>query len=929
MARLPIVNGDDGTWGDILIDFLSVSLNGDGTIKTGALAGKADDSAVVHTTGNETVAGIKTFSSSPVVPTPTLGTQSANKTYVDGAVTAGAPDATTTNKGIVQLTGDLAGTAASPTVPGLATKQTLNANLTTIAGLSPANDDILQRRAGAWTNRTPAQFKTDLVLAKADVALGNVDNTSDANKPVSTAQATADALRVLKAGDTMTGALAITIATAAYALAINNGTTGNGITTALGTATNFAFNAAVTGDSFGRYSVDAAGKTLWGSGTLTGDTNLYRSAAGTLKTDGTFNAVTALQVNGVNVLTTATGDSTRVLKAGDTMTGALAMVTATATNSVLTANVTGDTFQRFTMDANGKLSWGTGTAAASAFLTRTGSGSFGLAGSDNGGLLGIGNSSSTGAATLQLYGGGGGANQDSIFSWFKAGTETWRDYLLGTADTRRYFRDMVNARMHITLTPGATATTSTTNISSNMTVDGGVAIAGSTTVNNQLTVTSGGAIGAQINGGVIRVYDPTLAYRSDIQMSAAGASFNSVTGSNGNLLPMIISASDHTWNVSTASVRALALSSTGVLSFGTTGDTNLYRSAASTLKTDGTFNAVTALQVNGVNVLTTGDTTRVLKAGDTMSGALAVTIAAAGYALALTNSSAGHGLSIGLGAATNLAYFAAVTGDSFGRYSVDASGKTSWGSGALAVDTNLYRSAANTLKTDNSLMITTRMAVGGTALDANVDLTSAKNITDPTAAQTGISSTKQTIITSNNAQTSVALASLQSTSANAFNYTGALRGTYSQIQFAGTGTASLVSGEEAILYNVGAGTITDGSAVTATIQNLNAAGIISNAYGLKVQLPFNTGTMTNTYGVYVGDITTGTQTNQAYGVYVSDANARNFFAGPVSFAGTTGFNGTAPAAKPTVTGSRGGNAALASLLTALAGTGLITDSTTA
>lgn len=44
-------------------------------------------------------------------------------------------------------------------------------------------------------------------LAKADVGLGNVDNTSDVNKPVSTAQAAADALRVLKAGDTMTGSL--------------------------------------------------------------------------------------------------------------------------------------------------------------------------------------------------------------------------------------------------------------------------------------------------------------------------------------------------------------------------------------------------------------------------------------------------------------------------------------------------------------------------------------------------------------------------------------------------------------------------------------------------------------------------------------------------------------------------------------------------
>lgn len=45
--------------------------------------------------------------------------------------------------------------------------------------------------------------------------------------------------------------------------------------------------------------------------------------------------------------------------------------------------------------------------------------------------------------------------------------------------------------------------------------------------------------------------------------------------------------------------------------------------------------------------------------------------------------------------------------------------------------------------------------------------------------------------------------------------------------------------------------------------------------------------------------------------------------------GNVGFNNTPPAAKPTVTGSRGGNAALASLLAALAAMGLITDGTSA
>lgn len=49
--------------------------------------------------------------------------------------------------------------------------------------------------------------------------------------------------------------------------------------------------------------------------------------------------------------------------------------------------------------------------------------------------------------------------------------------------------------------------------------------------------------------------------------------------------------------------------------------------------------------------------------------------------------------------------------------------------------------------------------------------------------------------------------------------------------------------------------------------------------------------------------------------------------GTLAVTGNSGFNGASPLAKPTVSGSRGGNAALASLITALANYGLITDGT--
>ncbi len=45
--------------------------------------------------------------------------------------------------------------------------QPLDADLTAIAGLTPTNDDVLQRKGGAWVNRTIAQLLTDLNVSGA------------------------------------------------------------------------------------------------------------------------------------------------------------------------------------------------------------------------------------------------------------------------------------------------------------------------------------------------------------------------------------------------------------------------------------------------------------------------------------------------------------------------------------------------------------------------------------------------------------------------------------------------------------------------------------------------------------------------------------------------------------------------------------------
>ncbi len=62
------------------------------------------------------------------------------------------------------------------------------------------------------------------------------------------------------------------------------------LTTVLQSSSNYGFATAVTGDLSYRLQILASGTIQWGSGGAGGwDVNLYRSAAGVIKTDGTFN----------------------------------------------------------------------------------------------------------------------------------------------------------------------------------------------------------------------------------------------------------------------------------------------------------------------------------------------------------------------------------------------------------------------------------------------------------------------------------------------------------------------------------------------------------------------------------------------------------------------------------------------------------------
>lgn len=98
-------------------------------------------------------------------------------------------------------------------LPGTALGVGINANTTAVAlrilgpgAVTSGNPVVFSGATGlAVAQVTFTAFKTSLALVKADVGLGNVDNTSDVNKPVSTAQAAADALKASLTGATFTG----------------------------------------------------------------------------------------------------------------------------------------------------------------------------------------------------------------------------------------------------------------------------------------------------------------------------------------------------------------------------------------------------------------------------------------------------------------------------------------------------------------------------------------------------------------------------------------------------------------------------------------------------------------------------------------------------------------------------------------------------
>ena len=228
-------------------------------------------------------------------------------------------------------------------------------DLSDVTAPSPATNDILQKSAGDWVNRTLAAAGISAVghtHPASGITAGTfgagaytfpstlaVTGTSifSAIPTVSLASGNQDAFIIKAAGQgqwqfelnnygsgagedlgiyvnsavtrfvrfqnkgagdlgvEITGTLAVTGTTAFSAVAV----------TTQAAATDAAFGGQVTGDSFLRFIIQEDGKFLWGPGSATRDTNLYRSAADTLKTDDAFAVAGTLAVAGVTTLSQA------------------------------------------------------------------------------------------------------------------------------------------------------------------------------------------------------------------------------------------------------------------------------------------------------------------------------------------------------------------------------------------------------------------------------------------------------------------------------------------------------------------------------------------------------------------------------------------------------------------------------------------------
>lgn len=126
MPRLPQPGGDSGSWGKVLNEFLTQAHTTAGDLKPGSVGTSQlqNNSVTAAKLASGAVTGAL-LTGSAGTDGQVLTSASSSSTGLAWATSSESglvPDADATTKGLVRLTGDLSGTSANPTVPGLAAK---------------------------------------------------------------------------------------------------------------------------------------------------------------------------------------------------------------------------------------------------------------------------------------------------------------------------------------------------------------------------------------------------------------------------------------------------------------------------------------------------------------------------------------------------------------------------------------------------------------------------------------------------------------------------------------------------------------------------------------------------------------------------------------------------------------------------------------
>ena len=278
----------------------SDTTNVHGIVDTADLATKtyADTAVSTHSSDTTSVHGI--------TDTAALAT----KTYADTAVSTHSSD-TTDVHGIAD-TSALATKTYADTAASTAASSSLSthaSDTTAIHGIADTSLLVTTTGTQTLTNKT---ITTPSGLVKSDVGLGNVDNTSDVNKPVSTATQTALNLKAPLASPTFTGTVTLPANTISQSMMADDSVGTNEIV-GLAVTTGKIADGAVT-------SVKIANDTI-----VNADINTAAAIDWTkLAISSTVSSTEIGYVDGVTSSIQTQLDA-KLAKAGGTMTGALTL----------------------------------------------------------------------------------------------------------------------------------------------------------------------------------------------------------------------------------------------------------------------------------------------------------------------------------------------------------------------------------------------------------------------------------------------------------------------------------------------------------------------------------------------------------------------------------------------------------------------------